>query len=964
MNHAHKLIIILFSTTLIVSAQGPVINWDKNLFGENAKDRSYWFLTLPVSAGAMGAGGISSQGSMDAADLPFFPANSGLFEKTSVSLTHYHWLMGMNKEYAGAVYPTIRFGTVGIFSEVFSTGSGPQLYTDDGLQSSISLREYAVGGTFGRAFFQEKLCLGLAASWVGSDRVNMQSGTGSLSADLLYAPLERFAMRAYVRNLSSGALPLQCGAALRVVAVQLPDLVNGPRNIVTLGAGFQKTALNPFLSAISAECNPLPALVLRTGYTLPSSDRGSGETGLSAGIGVRIRDLSLDGAWKSGPEKSGTIWAASAAFAFNDFVTRSPDDYVKLANSNYHRKRYGGSLDYSKKALQLDAGSWMAHNLFRKSTAALQREKSSELWILYSGNFRGNFIASNEDGSMGGLARAAAVIKGVHREIPFSISIATGNMLTRESLPVLEKVTREYYDYMVDDDARCLGRGELEYGADRLLADPTSKPMLCLTAPGSGNGKIVSSMIITRQGYRFAVISGVADTALLKQKDSTLPARLRRALDDSVVARCNLRIAVIHDTWENIERYGPTLKNADIIVCADLKTGFIPVRKLGSSIVVASPGDGSSVGSLVVRIDSLKGVTAGENMWIPLDEDIAPDNQVAEWIATIMPKSPAQKTSGANGVHAGDLFAFLHEVDGVRTVYIKSSGSLIEATLAGNDTAIGSPAVSTVAGKVAFMHTSRKSGCAPLTVYSLSKNASTTIVDDKNVREALFSPNGKWIYYAASDCDDTATVMYRVRSDGGVTYPVIAWKNCIEKELTFSPKSPAFVFCSNRDGSWQVYLTDLEGSHPLRLTDDEDSHRKPLFSPDGRYIAYLSNHLNAGNGVDLWIYDRTSGRQVRITEKMNIDDYCWLDNSRKVLISEGLDFPELKVLDISTGTASKFLRPDPRSAEAPYGQKNPRLIRFNGKKKVLYDRDYGEGEKVLYWTAVDGSDEQALVDKE
>jgi hypothetical protein len=97
---------------------------------------------------------------------------------------------------------------------------------------------------------------------------------------------------------------------------------------------------------------------------------------------------------------------------------------------------------------------------------------------------------------------------------------------------------------------------------------------------------------------------------------------------------------------------------------------------------------------------------------------------------------------------------------------------------------------------------------------------------------------------------------------------------------------------------------------------------------------------------------------------LNVIDYCWLDNSRKILISAGLDFPELKVVDIMTGTVSKFLPALQQPVETPWGERNPRLIFFNGKKQVLYDRDYGDNERVLYWTAIDGSDDRALVDKE
>ena len=310
MNHAHRLVFAILSFAQIVCAQGAAIDWNKSLFGEKAKEYSCWFLTLPVSAGAMGTGSVASQGSMDATDLPFFPANAGLAERNSFAVTHYSWLMGMNKEYMGAAYPTIRYGTIGLFSEVFTTGSGLQPYTADGSLSRLSLMEYAVGGTYGRSLLDEKLSLGVTAAYLGSYLDDARSTTESFSADLLYTPGERTLMRAYVRNIgveetnthTQPSLPLQSGACLSVVVLQAPDLVHGPRNIITLGTGVQQTAANPLLAAVSAQLNPLPVLSLRSGYNAPGWAFNA--TGLYAGIGLRIRDLSLDAAWNNQPEKS------------------------------------------------------------------------------------------------------------------------------------------------------------------------------------------------------------------------------------------------------------------------------------------------------------------------------------------------------------------------------------------------------------------------------------------------------------------------------------------------------------------------------------------------------------------------------------------------------------------------------------------------------------------------------------
>jgi hypothetical protein len=65
-----------------------------------------------------------------------------------------------------------------------------------------------------------------------------------------------------------------------------------------------------------------------------------------------------------------------------------------------------------------------------------------------------------------------------------------------------------------------------------------------------------------------------------------------------------------------------------------------------------------------------------------------------------------------------------------------------------------------------------------------------------------------------------------------------------------------------------------------------------------------------------------------------------------------------------TGSVTKFLRPLLQAPEVPYGEKNPRMVNWNGKKRVVYLRDFDDGRKRLYWSAIDGSDDQLLVNEE
>jgi Tol biopolymer transport system component len=73
--------------------------------------------------------------------------------------------------------------------------------------------------------------------------------------------------------------------------------------------------------------------------------------------------------------------------------------------------------------------------------------------------------------------------------------------------------------------------------------------------------------------------------------------------------------------------------------------------------------------------------------------------------------------------------------------------------------------------------------------------------------------------------------------------------------MTFSPDENSIAFSSDRTGSMEVYVQGLaEGSRPVALTSNGRQNVQPVWSPDGRFIAY---HEMAGNGI--WIVPSRGG---------------------------------------------------------------------------------------------------------
>src|SRR6266850_7092151 len=60
-----------------------------------------------------------------------------------------------------------------------------------------------------------------------------------------------------------------------------------------------------------------------------------------------------------------------------------------------------------------------------------------------------------------------------------------------------------------------------------------------------------------------------------------------------------------------------------------------------------------------------------------------------------------------------------------------------------------------------------------------------------------------------------------------------------------------------------VYLAPLAGGEALRVTTSKKPESSPRFSPDGRYLAFLSGR--EGKKGQVWVLDRRGGEAVKLT---------------------------------------------------------------------------------------------------
>ena len=88
-----------------------------------------------------------------------------------------------------------------------------------------------------------------------------------------------------------------------------------------------------------------------------------------------------------------------------------------------------------------------------------------------------------------------------------------------------------------------------------------------------------------------------------------------------------------------------------------------------------------------------------------------------------------------------------------------------------------------------------------------------------------------------------------------------------------------------------VWMASWDGTKNLRLTWSKASETTPRWSPDGRYLAFLSGREDEHESDQIWLLNRTGGEAEKLTSFAGgVSDYVWSpDGTRLALIVEDAD---------------------------------------------------------------------------
>ena len=214
-------------------------------------------------------------------------------------------------------------------------------------------------------------------------------------------------------------------------------------------------------------------------------------------------------------------------------------------------------------------------------------------------------------------------------------------------------------------------------------------------------------------------------------------------------------------------------------------------------------------------------------------------------------------------------------------------------------------------------------------------NSRNKLVDaSKYINSTDLSPNGKVV--AVSARGDVFSVPVK----SGIFFNYTNTSNAFDRDVLWSPDGKYLAYLSDKSGEYEIYIQDHTGKNETQLTDQGGSYKFEFeWSPDGKKILWSDKEMN----LKYINIDTKEITQVAKSPSWEIRDYIWSPDSRWISFSDndGKAMSKIYVYDTEAKT-TKVVTAGWYDSESPNFSSDGKYLFFISKR--IFSPKYSETE--------------------
>jgi Tol biopolymer transport system component len=148
--------------------------------------------------------------------------------------------------------------------------------------------------------------------------------------------------------------------------------------------------------------------------------------------------------------------------------------------------------------------------------------------------------------------------------------------------------------------------------------------------------------------------------------------------------------------------------------------------------------------------------------------------------------------------------------------------------------------------------------------------------------------------------------------------------------MSLSPDGKTLAYSSVNDDEMNIFSIPVEGGIPKKLV--ESPAREPVFSPDGKMIAYVEDKGLGRRGGGLWTVPASGGNPILVAEAGNASSPVWSPDASKIAFLDYYEDNKINIIPVSKDgkPAGKKV-----TIDAPEGTKVVTLLTGWGKNNKI-----------------------------